>query len=67
VADASGMLAERPAFPRLNLRATMVLPGATELALTVDNVFDRRLGPSWPGFSGRAAAVGLSWRPGEAR
>ncbi len=65
--DGSATPGERPAFPRLNLRAAAPLPGHTELTLAVDNVFDRRLGPLWPGFTGRSAALGIAWRPGEER
>ncbi|OGT97219.1 MAG: hypothetical protein A3I79_03185 [Gemmatimonadetes bacterium RIFCSPLOWO2_02_FULL_71_11] len=65
--DGAGGMTERPAFPRLNLRGALALPGAAEVTVAVDNALDRRLGPEWPGFTGRSAALGISWRPGEAR
>lgn len=50
----------RDAYPRLDLRLARPLPRDVELALNVENVFDRRPA-EWAGFTGRQMTVSLGW------
>jgi outer membrane receptor for ferrienterochelin and colicins len=60
--DANGAISEtRPAFTRVDLRLSAALPSAFELQVGVDNVFDRRMGSTWPGYTGRMVYAGLVW------
>ncbi|HMS02309.1 MAG TPA: TonB-dependent receptor [Gemmatimonadaceae bacterium] len=60
--DAEGtVIAVQPEFTRLDLRAVRPLPRGLELAIGVDNVSNRQLGPDWPGFTGRLWHAGLTW------
>jgi outer membrane receptor for ferrienterochelin and colicins len=64
--DSSGAIVEtRAAFTRVDLRLTADLPAAFELQAGVDNVFDRRMGNAWPGFTGRMVYVGVGYQERE--
>ncbi|MCU0624995.1 MAG: TonB-dependent receptor [Gemmatimonadaceae bacterium] len=52
----------QPVFIRADVRAAYRLRGGMEAILGVDNLLDRRLGPQWPGFTGRLVYGGLAWR-----
>jgi outer membrane receptor for ferrienterochelin and colicins len=60
--DASGTTTWREPFLRIDLRMLVPLPWALAVSAGVDNVLDRRLGGTWPGFTGRQAFAGLTWR-----
>lgn len=50
----------RDAYPRLDLRLARPLARDVELALNVENVFDRRPA-EWAGFTGRQLTVSAQW------
>ncbi len=50
-------------FTRLDVRLARRVGRDLELSMGVDNAFDRQLGPSWPGFTGRQWYGGLTWTP----
>ena len=54
----------RPDYLRFDLHTSVVLPGDFEITGGLDNVFNRRVGTAWPGYTGRQAFVGLTWRVG---
>lgn len=62
--DAGRVTSWRNAYPRLDLRIGRPLPNDLELSAEVANVFDRRLGESWPGYTGRAFTLQLRWQSG---
>ena len=63
--DSTGAVTSwRGAFARLDLRATAPIRRTMSAVLGMDNVLDRRLEQSWPGFTGRRVYGGLSWRAG---
>lgn len=53
---------ERGGWARVDLRATRELPYGLRLSLGVDNLFDKRMGDMWPGFTGRQFHTSLGWR-----
>lgn len=59
-----GVNGDRLPWTRLDLRAARTL-GALTAQVGVDNVLDRQLDASWPGFTGRMIYGGLSWRFGQ--
>src|SRR5690606_34540854 len=66
--DSTGAVtARQPAFGRLDLRVARPIIAGSELAIGVDNVFDRSLGPDWPGFTGRQWYATVSWQGSRAR
>ncbi|MCU0617582.1 MAG: TonB-dependent receptor [Gemmatimonadaceae bacterium] len=58
---AGAITATQPDFTRVDLRAVRPIGGGLELALGVDNVSNRQLGPQWPGFTGRLWHAGVTW------
>ncbi len=63
--DSAGTVTQsRPAFARLDLHAACALAGGLDATLAVENVLDRRLAGSWPGYTGRRVAGGFAWRIG---
>lgn len=52
----------QPVFIRADARLALRLRAGVEATLGVDNLLDRRLGPEWPGFTGRLVYGGVSWR-----
>jgi outer membrane receptor for ferrienterochelin and colicins len=52
----------QPVFIRADARLALRLRAGIEATLGVDNLLDRRLGPEWPGFTGRLVYAGVSWR-----
>jgi outer membrane receptor protein involved in Fe transport len=50
----------RDAYPRLDVRLARPLARDVELALNMENVFDRRPA-EWAGFTGRQLTVSLGW------
>jgi len=54
--------AYQPTFDRLDLKATIVMRPGMHALLGAENLFDRQLGPDWPGFTGRLVYAGLTWR-----
>ena len=65
--DAGGRVIERGGWSRLDLRATQALPRGLQWSLGVQNAFDRQVGTSWPGFTGRQFVTSLEWRIGSDR
>lgn len=53
---------ERGGWARVDLRATRQLPYGFRFSLGVDNLFDKRMGDMWPGFTGRQFHSSLEWR-----
>jgi len=60
--DASGNTTWRDPYVRLDLRMMAPMPWALAFTAGMDNVFDQRMGAAWPGFTGRQAFAGLTWR-----
>lgn len=66
--DSAGTVtARQPTFGRLDLRIARPLVAGSELSVGVDNVFDRSLGPEWPGFTGRQWYATVSWQGSRSR
>jgi outer membrane receptor protein involved in Fe transport len=59
---AASALREREAYTRMDARIARTVIDAFELSVGVENVFDRTPA-DWPGFTGRQAHIGMSWRP----
>ncbi len=65
--SAAGGTTERAAYARSDARITRSLPGDLEASIGVTNLFDKQLGVSWPGYTGRQLFASLSWRGTMAR
>ena len=52
----------QPVFIRVDARLAVRVRTGIEATLGVDNLLDRRLGPQWPGFTGRLVYAGVAWR-----
>ena len=52
----------QPVFIRADARLVARVRTGIDMILGVDNLLDRRLGPGWPGFTGRLVYLGASWR-----
>jgi outer membrane receptor for ferrienterochelin and colicins len=59
---ASGLTTKRDAFTRVDLRLTRPIVRGLDANAGVTNLFDRRLGTDWPGFTGRQLQVSLVLR-----
>ncbi len=66
-AEDGTVLSTQPDFTRLDLRAARPVGAGLELSLGLDNAFDRQLGQSWPGFTGRQWYGGVTWKPAGTR
>ena len=62
--NTTGEVTWREAFTRVDLRLQAPLRWSVNLTVGVDNLLDARLGDDWPGFTGRQAYAGLTWRLG---
>jgi outer membrane receptor for ferrienterochelin and colicins len=52
----------RGSFPRLDLQLNREVTGRVSLGAFLSNLLDRRMGESWPGFSGRQFGLQLRWQ-----
>jgi outer membrane receptor for ferrienterochelin and colicins len=59
--ESGGILRERGAFARTDLRLTRAFGSQIRAKVGVTNLFDRELGADWPGFTGRQVFAGLEW------
>jgi outer membrane receptor for ferrienterochelin and colicins len=62
--DTFGATTWRDPFVRLDLRLMAPLPWALTFTAGVDNLLDRTMGDTWPGYTGRQVYAGLTWRSG---
>ncbi len=60
--SATGLTRMRDGFSRVDVRATRAVAARVEAGVGVINLFDRRLGDDWPGFTGRQLHMTLGWR-----
>ncbi|MEP7346578.1 MAG: TonB-dependent receptor [Gemmatimonadaceae bacterium] len=58
----TGLTRMRDGFSRVDVRVMRAVAAGVDAALGVTNLFDRRLGDDWPGFTGRQLHVTLGWR-----
>lgn len=54
----------RGGFPRLDLQLNRELRGGMSLGVHASNLLDRRMGETWPGYTGRQLALQLRWQIG---
>ena len=59
--DPAGVTAYRAAFPQVGAQLSREFGGGLEVSAEVSNALDRRLGPDWPGFTGRTASFSVRW------
>lgn len=59
-----GATLERGGWARVDARVTRALPSGLTLSLGAQNLLDRRMGATWPGYTGRLLLTSLEWRGG---